>query len=135
MNVISRQWQSKLQNWARVCVGMTSAVCVWRLCACVGVRTRNKQRLHAWWRLGGLEHFGDVLLRQRRLPSALSLGVLLLPPLQVLEGGRNTGGIRGEGREKTRNSMERGGGERKERWTDESYKERHERMKARNDRM
>merc|ERR1719369_638663 len=27
----------------------------------------NKQCVHAWWRLGGLEHFADVLLRQRGL--------------------------------------------------------------------
>lgn len=51
------------------------------------MRTCNEQCVHAWWRLRGLEHFADVLLRQRRLPSALSLGVLLLPPLEVLEGG------------------------------------------------
>ena len=58
-------------------------------CMCGGwVRTCNKQSVHAWWRLGGLEHFGDVLLRQRGLSSALPLGVLLLPPLEVLGGGR-----------------------------------------------
>lgn len=55
------------------------------MCVCACVRTCNKQCVHARWRLGGLEHFGDVLFRQRRLPSALSLGVLLLPPLEVLE--------------------------------------------------
>lgn len=60
------------------------------LCVCMCVRacmhTCNKQCVHAWWRLGGLEHFGDVLLRQRGLPSALPLGILLLPPLEVLVG-------------------------------------------------
>lgn len=88
---------------------MMSAVCV-----CMCVRTCNKQCVHAWWRLGGLEHFGDVLLRQRRLPSALSLGVLLLPPLEVLERGtqRKRGGIReggswGGGRGKERKKPER----------------------------
>lgn len=50
------------------------------------LHTCNKQCVHAWWRLGGLEHFVDVLFRQRGLPSALPLGVLLLPPLEVLEG-------------------------------------------------
>lgn len=56
------------------------------------VLTCDEQCVHAWWRLGGLEHFGDVLLRQRGLPSALPLGVLLLPPLEVLVG--ESGGIR-----------------------------------------
>lgn len=75
------------------CCPCVEVVC---LCVWVCVRTCNKQRVHAWRRLGGLEHFSDVLLRQRRLPSALPLGVLLLPPLKVLEGerGRKTGGIR-----------------------------------------
>lgn len=56
------------------------------------VLTCDEQCVHAWWRLGGLEHFGDVLLRQRGLPSALPLGVLLLPPLEVLVG--DSGGVR-----------------------------------------
>lgn len=47
-------------------------------------RTCNEQRIHAWWSLGRLEQFGDVLFRQRGLSSALTLGVLLLPPLDVL---------------------------------------------------
>lgn len=49
-----------------------------------GLRTCNEQRVHARRRLGGLEHFGNVLLGQRGLASALPLGVLLLPPLEVL---------------------------------------------------
>lgn len=61
------------------------------------MRTCNEQSVHAWGRLGGLEHFGDVLLRQRGLSSALPLGVLLLPPLEVLRGRereRRTGEVR-----------------------------------------
>ena len=77
-------------------------------CLCVEVvRTCNKQCVHAWWRLGGLEHFGDVLLRQRGLPSGLSLDVLLLPPLDVLEGGeehRKRGGISGGGHRRQENN-------------------------------
>lgn len=69
-----------------------------RVCVCVCVCTVNKQCVHAWWRLGGLEHFGDILLRQRGLPSALPLGVLLLPPLEVLLGDSERGGIRERGR-------------------------------------
>lgn len=64
------------------------------MCECV--RTGNKQCVHAWWRLGGLEHFGDILLGQRRLPSALPLGVLLLPPLDVLLEDSEKGGVREE---------------------------------------
>lgn len=64
------------------CYACMEVVCL--LCVCI--RACNKQSVHAWWSLGGLEHFGDVLLRQRRLPPALSLGVFLLPPLEVLEG-------------------------------------------------
>lgn len=71
---------------------MTSAVCVQMMCLYVCVRTCNKQCVHAWWRLGGLEHFGDVLLRQRGLPSALPLDILLLPPLEVLVGDREREG-------------------------------------------
>lgn len=48
------------------------------------MRTCNEQCVHARRRLRGLEHFGDVLLGQRGLASALALGVLLLPPLEVL---------------------------------------------------
>lgn len=61
--------------------------------------TRNKKCVHARRGLWGLEHFGYVLFRQRRLPSALSLDVLLLPPLEVLEEGTERGraGIRGDG--------------------------------------
>lgn len=65
------------------------SVCVrvWRLSVAVSVCvTCDKQRVHAWGRLGGLEHFGDVLFRQRGLSSALPLGVLLLTPLEVLKG-------------------------------------------------
>ena len=62
------------------------------LSVCMYVRTCNKQCVHAWWRLGGLEHFANVLLRQRGLSSALSLGVLLLPPLEVLKGTRREKG-------------------------------------------
>lgn len=52
------------------------------------VRTCYEQRVHARRRLRGLEHLADVLLGQRGLASALPLGVLLLPPLEVLgEGG------------------------------------------------
>lgn len=48
------------------------------------MRTCYEQRVHARRRLGGLEHLADVLLGQRGLASALPLGVLLLPPLEVL---------------------------------------------------
>lgn len=54
--------------------------------------TCNEQRVHARRRLGGLEHFADVLLGQQGLASALPLGVLLLPPLEVL--GRQSRGNR-----------------------------------------
>lgn len=50
----------------------------------MSMRTCNEQRVHARRRLRGLKHFGDVLLGQRGLASALPLGVLLLPPLEVL---------------------------------------------------
>lgn len=72
------------------------------------VPTCNKQRVHAWRRLGGLEHFADVLFRKRGLPSALPLGVLLLPPLEVLLEGREkkaaleTGGVEGAQRRKAK---------------------------------
>lgn len=46
--------------------------------------TCYEQRVHARRRLRGLEHLVDVLLGQRGLASALPLGVLLLPPLEVL---------------------------------------------------
>lgn len=61
------------------------------------VPTCNKQRVHAWRRLGGLEHFADVLFGKWGLPSALPLGVLLLPPLEVLLEGsqREESGVRG----------------------------------------
>lgn len=71
---------------------MTS-VCV---CVCEHICTCSEQRFHARWRLRGLEHFADVLLGQRGLASALSLGVLLLPPLEVL--GRDKQGQTGENR-------------------------------------
>lgn len=60
------------------------------------VPTCNKQRVHAWRRLGGLEHFADVLFGKWGLPSALPLGVLLLPPLEVLLEGsqREESGVR-----------------------------------------
>lgn len=83
--------------------------CDERLCECV--RTCSEQCFHAWRSLRGLEHFADVLLGQRGLASALALGVLLLPPLEVLGGGeqKKTGenrkgwtNIRPAGREKSR---------------------------------
>lgn len=52
----------------------------------VRLPTCNEQRVHARRRLGGLEHLADVLLRQGGLSPALPLGVLLLPPLEVLLG-------------------------------------------------
>lgn len=52
------------------------------------MHTCNQQRVHARRRLRGLEHFVDVLLGQRGLASALPLGVLLLPPLEVPGRGR-----------------------------------------------
>lgn len=51
------------------------------------MRTCYEQRVHARRRLRGLEHLADVLLGQRGLASALPLGVLLLPPLEVLKVG------------------------------------------------
>lgn len=48
------------------------------------MRTCYEQCVHARRRLRGLEHLVDVLLGQRGLASALPLGVLLLPPLEVL---------------------------------------------------
>lgn len=58
------------------------------------MRTCNEQRVHARRRLGGLEHFVDVLLGQRGLASALPLGVLLLPPLEVLRKGSRGNRVR-----------------------------------------
>lgn len=46
--------------------------------------TCNQEGVHAWRGLRGLEQLGDVLLWQWRLPATLPLGILLLPPLQVL---------------------------------------------------
>lgn len=52
------------------------------------MRTCDEQCVHARRSLRGLEHFVDVLLGQRGLASALALGVLLLPPLEVLGRGK-----------------------------------------------
>lgn len=52
-----------------------------------GALTCDEQRVHARGRLGGLEHFAEVLLGQRQLSAGLALGVLLLTPLQVLRTG------------------------------------------------
>lgn len=74
----------------------------------VHLPTCDEQRVHARRRLGGLEHLADVLLGEGGLSPALPLGVLLLPPLEVLlgdgrrvaskegerEGGRREGGTR-----------------------------------------
>lgn len=99
---------------------MTSA------CVSACVRTCNEQCVHARRRLRGLEHFVDVLLGQRGLASALALGVLLLPPLEVLgrekqeKTGENRKGwtnVRPAGREKSKETVivgEKGREDRKE---------------------
>lgn len=100
---------------------MTSA------CVSACARTCNEQRVHAWRSLRGLEHFVDILLGQRGLASALALGVLLLPPLQVLgrEKQKNTAenrngwtNIRPAGREKSKETVI-GGEKGREDWKEE----------------
>lgn len=76
------------------------------------MRTCNEQCVHARRRLRGLEHFGDVLLGQRGLASALALGVLLLPPLEVL--GRGKQKKAGENRKERTNIHPEGREESKE---------------------
>lgn len=73
--------------------------------------TCDEQRVHARRRLGGLEHLADVLLREGGLAPALPLGVLLLPPLEVLLGDGSTvasiWGRRRESREDERGKEKR----------------------------
>lgn len=75
----------------------------------VRLPTCDEQRVHARWRLGGLEHLADVLLGEGGLSPALPLGVLLLPPLEVLLGdGRRVASKEGQ-REERRREKTRGG--------------------------
>lgn len=81
MKIIAKQNWSSCEGGPRRMAGEVFR-CDERMCE--RVRTCNEQRVHARRSLRGLEHFGDVLLGQRGLASALALGVLLLPPLEVL---------------------------------------------------
>lgn len=74
--------------------------------------TCNEQRVHAWRRLRRLEHLADVLLWEGGLSPALPLGVLLLPPLEVLRGDSEGAEWRERGEEI---GEERIGGEKEER--------------------